>query len=342
MSKEIDLSQYEIRTDMVLEEIESKIPKKGIISQVEEINDMKITRVDVLKEGVSLINKKEGKYITIEFEDVTDSENKDVLRKVFIKELKKMLKYLKIKDKDTCLIIGLGNNKSTPDSLGPLVIERLLVTKHLFSLGEVETGYRNVSAFSPGVMGQTGIETSEMILGIIQKIRPDFLIVVDALASNSISRINKTIQMTDTGIHPGSGVGNARKEISFEILKIPVIAIGIPTVVDAVTIVSDTINYMMKKFAYNKENLDDPSNKLIPFWKLDYLKKEKELSNQEKKNLMGLIGTLSENEIKQLVYEVLNPIGYNMMVTPKEIDFLLEKLSQVIACGLNETLHQKT
>lgn len=342
MSKEIDLSQYEIRTDMVLEEIESKIPKKGIISQVEEINDMKITRVDVLKEGVSLINKKEGKYITIEFEDVTDSDNKDVLRKVFIKELKKMLKYLKIKDKDTCLIIGLGNNKSTPDSLGPLVIERLLVTKHLFSLGEVETGYRNVSAFSPGVMGQTGIETSEMILGIIQKIRPDFLIVVDALASNSISRINKTIQMTDTGIHPGSGVGNARKEISFEILKIPVIAIGIPTVVDAVTIVSDTINYMMKKFAYNKENLDDPSNKLIPFWKLDYLKKEKELSNQEKKNLMGLIGTLSENEIKQLVYEVLNPIGYNMMVTPKEIDFLLEKLSQVIACGLNETLHQKT
>ena len=129
--------------------------------------------------------------------------------------------------------------------------------------------------------------------------------------------------MTDSGIHPGSGVGNERKEISKKILNIPVIAIGVPTVVDAVTIVSDTINYMSKQFAYNKNNIDNPINKLIPISSIDYLKDKniKDLSPKDKKHLMGIIGTLSDEEMKQLVYEVLSPIGYNMMVTPKEIDF---------------------
>ena len=145
--------------------------------------------------------------------------------------------------------------------------------------------------------------------------------------------------MTDTGIHPGSGVGNSRKEISKEILGIPVIAIGVPTTVDAVTIVSDTINYMYKHFSYTKENINNPSNKLMVSTP-NYLKKKIKIDKGDKSKLLGLIGNLEDFEIKQLVFEVLSPVGYNLMVTPKEIDFLIEKLSYIIGEGINKSLHE--
>jgi spore protease len=344
MKKEIDLNRYTVRTDLAIEAIEGVKTQDGIVSKIEEVDNIKVTTVDVLADGIKLLNKKKGKYITIEFEDVTDTNNKEQVKDIFAKELRKLLKHSKIKENDTCLIVGLGNNKSTPDSLGPLSIEKIIVTRHLFELASVDEGFRSVSAFSPGVMGQTGIETSEVIFGIVKNSKPDFIIVIDALASSSLSRINRTIQMTDSGIHPGSGVGNSRREISNEIFGIPVIAIGIPTVVDAVTIVSDTINYMIRKFAYHKENIDNPVNKLIPNISLDYIKDEKdikELSKEDRQNLMGIIGTLSDDEIRQLIYEVLSPIGYNLMVTPKEVDFLIEKLSDVLAGGINNALHRQ-
>ncbi len=342
MFNQKNMQTYQVRTDLAIEALEGIDNKDGIISDIEKIEDMQVTTVEVLEAGTKTINKKQGKYITIEFTDVTDFKNKELVKDVFAKHLKKLLNHSKIKENDTCLIVGLGNNKSTPDSLGPAVIDRVVVTKHLFNLGTVEDGFRAISAFSPGVMGQTGIETSEIIFGVVNEVKPDFLIVIDALASNSIARINKTIQMTDSGIHPGSGVGNARKEISRELLNIPVIAVGIPTVVDAVTIVSDTINYMTKQFAYNKDNIDNPIHKLVPSSQIDYLQADNgDLSDEDKENLMGIIGTLSEEEMKQLVYEVLSPIGYNMMVTPKEIDFLIEKLSEVLAGGINNTLHRQ-
>jgi spore protease len=281
-----------------------------------------------------------GRYITIEFEDITDTGRKETVKKIFSEELKSLIEYLKINEKATCLIIGLGNDKSTPDSLGPSVIDNVIVTKHLFDLGTVNDGYRSVSAISPGVMGQTGIETSEIIFGIVKRVNPDFIIIIDALASSSLSRINKTIQMTDTGIHPGSGVGNSRKEISRELLNIPVIAIGIPTVVDAVTIVSDTISFMQKQMAYNKKNLNRPINKLINPNMVDYTKDNQDLSEDEKEKLMGIIGTLNDNEMRQLIYEVLSPIGYNLMVTPKEVDFIIEKLSDIVSGGINNALHR--
>ena len=144
--------------------------------------------------------------------------------------------------------------------------------------------------------------------------------------------------MTDTGIHPGSGVGNSRKEISKDILGIPVIAIGVPTTVDAVTIVSDTINYMYKHFSYTKENVDNPSNRLMVSTP-NYLKKNVKVDDKDKNNLLGLVGLLNEEEVKQLIFEVLTPIGYNLMVTPKEIDFLVDKLAYVIGNGINKALH---
>ena len=134
--------------------------------------------------------------------------------------------------------------------LVPMVCEHLVITRHLFQLEgyHVEDGYREVSALSPGVMGLTGIETSDIIFGVVEKSKPDFVIAIDSLASRSIERVNATIQISDTGIHPGSGVGNKRKEISKDTLGVPVISIGVPTVVDAVTITSDTIDFLLKHF----------------------------------------------------------------------------------------------
>ena len=338
MSNQIDLSKYTLRTDLAIDVISDDL--EGIESNVENFNDIKVTNVLVKEVGSKKINKKIGNYITIEFSDITDYNHSEALKEVFSKKLKCLLENMKINSSASCLIIGLGNDKSTPDALGPLVINNILVTNHLFLYGDVEKGFRKVSAISPGVMGQTGIETSDLIKGIISSIDTDFVIVVDALASQSIERVNKTIQMTDTGIHPGSGIGNKRKEISSDTLKKPVIAIGVPTVVDAVTIVSDTINYMYKHYSYTKDNINKPSNRLITGG-VNYLKKDVSVDNNLKQELFGVIGNLNDDEVKQLIFEVLSPIGYNLMVTPKEIDFEIEKLSDIIGNGINRALHNK-
>ena len=174
---------------------------------------------------------------------------------------------------------------------------------------------------------------------IVDTSNPSFLIVIDALASSSVERVNKTIQITNTGIHPGSGVGNSRKEISFETIHKPVVAIGVPTVVDAVTIVSDTINYMYKHFSYTKKYIKNPASRLA-IGSSNYLKKGIEIDNNDKENLFGLVGKLDDESIRLLIAEVLSPIGYNLMVTPKEVDFIIEKLSSIISSGINHALHK--
>jgi len=339
MNHEIDLSKYQVRTDLAIELIDENSKLDGIIFKRSSFEDIRVTDVTIEESGSKLINKKTGIYTTIEFNDVTDKSNQDNLLRIFVTKLQEMLKKLNLDINDSCLVIGLGNDRSTPDSLGPLSINNVLVTNHLFELGELSSGFRRVSAINPGVMGTTGIETSDIISSIVDRLKPDFIIVIDALASQSIERVNKTIQMTDTGIHPGSGVGNSRKEISKEILGIPVIAIGIPTTVDAVTIVSDTINYMYKHFSYTKENINNPSNKLM-ISTPNYLKKKIKIDKEDKSKLLGLIGNLEDEEIRQLIFEVLTPVGYNLMVTPKEIDFIIDKLSYVIGEGINKTLHR--
>lgn len=329
MSHEIDLKNSGIRTDLAVELIEKTPTEK---------DGIKITEINLTAEEAKKINKKKGNYITIEFDDITDYENREKIKTIFIEELKKIIKKENIKKDDLCLIIGLGNQKSTPDSLGPLTIEKTLVTNHLYLYGNLEEGFRRVCALSPGVMGETGIETSDLIKEIKETVKPNFIIVIDALAASSVERVNKTIQITDTGINPGSGIGNKRKEISKDILSIPVIAVGVPTVVDAASIVNDTINYMYSHFAYQKENYNRPKNKLS--YNVNYLKYgSKTIKIEDRKHLLGIIGSLDQNETKALINEILNPIGYNMMVTPKEEDFIVEKLSELISEGLNNALH---
>lgn len=339
MGHEIDLKKYEIRTDLVLDTIENSNEK--IQTTINNHGNIKVTKVEVDEETSKLINKKVGNYITIEFEDVTDSDNQKKVEEVFITELKELLNKLGIKKDNSVLIIGLGNEKSTPDSLGPKVIENILVTRHLFLIGEeIESGIREVSAINPGVMATTGIETSDLVNSVVKEINPTFIIVIDALAASSISRINKSIQLTDTGIHPGSGVGNRRKEISSNTLGIPVIGIGVPTVVESSTIVYDTINYLFKHISYIKEN--QSKNKLI-FTRSNYLDKikDRKLSPEEERDVLGLIGELSDIEKKNLIEEVLTSINYNFIVTPKEVDFQIDKLSNLLSSGINKSLHEE-
>ena len=335
MKNEVDLKKYKVRTDLAIEEVKEK--SKNINVKIKAEGNIKVTTVKILKECKNL-NKKKGTYITIEFDDVTDYSNNKNVEKIFIKELSNMLKIKNIKDDDYALIVGLGNNQSTPDAIGPSVIENIIVTNHIYELGLLDQGFRRVSAITPGVKGKTGIETYNVIKSIVLEEKPSFLIILDSLASSSLDHVNKTIQITDAGISPGSGIGNKTKEITEDKLKIPVIAIGVPTVVDATTIVNDTINYMYKHFAYNKQNYNNPVNKLVI--NPNYLDSNVKITEEEKKTLLGIIGTLTQEETKQLIFEVLSPIGYNLMVTPKEIDFQIKKVSQVLANGINNVLNK--
>ena len=333
MNKEIDLSKYKIRTDLAIDEIEQNVQLKGIRSSQKNIEGINVTEV-ILDENNAL-NKKKGKYITLEFEDITDSENADKVCSVLEVVLKDIIE---IKKDSYGLIVGLGNDKSTPDSLGPLTINKIIVTNHIYLLDELSDNFKRLSAINPGVMGETGIETSDIIESVVSRIKPDYLIVIDSLASKSIERLNKTIQLTETGIHPGSGIGNKRKEISYDTIGIPVIAIGVPTVVDAAVIVSDTINFIYKNYEFNKNYSNNPKSKLT-FNNVNYLNNDIVENKEEKEKLLGLVGTLNEEELEMFIYEVLNPIGYNYMVTPKEIDFVIQKLSSIISNSINNVIH---
>lgn len=331
----IDLKNVNIHTDLVIEQINDK----NLIKE-EVINNIKISRVVMDKNN--LLNKKEGNYITIELTDITNYEDRENVGKVLVKEIKDILNKNNIKDNYECLVIGLGNKKSTPDALGPMVIDNILVTRYLFELNaDVKEGIRKVSAIIPGVMGNTGIETIDIIKGIVDNVKPKFIIVIDSLCASSIERLNKTIQLTDTGIHPGSGIGNMRKEISKNTLGIPVIAIGVPTVVESVTIVNDTLEYMFMHLNYLKNNYE--TSKLVVKRNNNYLDKIKssKVSNEDKEILGGIIGSLDEEKKKNLISEVLNNINYNLIVTPKEIDFIIEKLANVISNSINNAINKE-
>ncbi|WP_042345789.1 GPR endopeptidase [Bacillus massiliigorillae] len=360
MEEKVDYSKYAIRTDLALEANEMLIEERtvagekdisqiaGVIIKEKTENDITVSLIEVTAEGAKQIGKKEGNYITIEVQGIRsgDSDTQQRVEEVFAKEFSYFLKKLQIKEDASALIVGLGNWNVTPDALGPSVVENLIITRHLFKLEPetVKEGYRPVSAIAPGVMGITGVETSDIISGVIEKTKPDFVIAVDALAARSLERVNATIQISDAGIHPGSGVGNKRKELSKETLGIPVIAIGIPTVVDAVTITSDTIDYILKHFGKELKEGNRPSRALAPaglnFGKRKKLTDDDLPGEEERKTFMGVIGTLPEEEKRKFIHEVLAPLGHNLMVTPKEVDVFMEDMSNLIANGLNAALHE--
>ncbi|CAG9619379.1 GPR endopeptidase [Sutcliffiella rhizosphaerae] len=357
----LDLSNYQIRTDLAVEANQMAVEKhnrenqtdetvssiEGVVVKERESEGVKIVNVTISEKGAEMTGKKAGNYLTLETTGIRqkDSDLQKKVETVFAKEFSAFLQSVNITKDSSCLVVGLGNASVTPDALGPLVCENLLITRHLFNLQpeSVQDGFRPVSAIIPGVMGITGIETSDIIVGIVEKTKPDFVIAVDALAARSIERVNATIQISDTGIHPGSGVGNKRKELSFETLGIPVIAIGIPTVVDAVSMASDTIDFILKHFGKEMREGSSPSRSLAPagmtFGEKRTLTEEDLPGEEHRKNFLGLVGTLEEQEKRKLIHEVLAPLGHNLMVTPKEVDDFIEDMANVIAEGLNSALH---
>ena len=309
---------FNFRTDMAIERndiykkqnnIENQID--GIETEEEEKDQIKISRVKILNEqGEKALAKPKGDYVTLDVKNIktVDEEGIEKIAEVLGDELREIIKK-HISDTEDILVVGLGNLYVTPDALGPKVVPEIQVTRHILQYmpSAMPEDTRPVSAISPGVLGITGIETMEILKGIVDNIKPKMLIVIDALASRSIERISSSIQIADTGIVPGAGVGNTRKEISIKTLGIPVIALGIPTVVDLASITNDCIDLFIESLQQKAM-----SN--------DYLNKLREKDNYE--------------EIK----EALIPKDYNMIVTPKEIDKLVENMSKIVSKGINMSL----
>ena len=309
---------YNFRTDLAVERndiykkannIKSEIDGVKIDNELQE--DIEISRVKIInEEGEKKLGKPIGNYITLDVKNIkiADDEKIEQISKVLADELRKVIGE-HVKDTEDILVVGLGNIYVTPDALGPKVIPHIEITRHILEYMPkvMPEDTRPVSAISPGVLGTTGIETMEVLKGIVDNIHPKLLIVIDALASRSIERISSSIQIADTGIVPGAGVENKRKEISQKTLGIPVIALGIPTVVDLASITNDCINLFI-------ENLQGKA------MSNSYLNEIKDKDNYE--------------EIK----EALIPKDYNMIVTPKEIDQLIENMSKIVANGINKAL----
>lgn len=298
-----------IHTDLAFEAVDVLQSKEKTFKK---FGNLKVIETKVNKELSKKINKKMGDYYLIDIskEDLNDSESLLNIESFLTKLLKKILKKEKINYKSKGLIVGLGNLNITPDSLGPKVVDKVIVTRHMFELNakELDDGISNICALSPGVMGTTGIETSDIIKAVIDRIKLDYIIVVDALKAGEVSRVNKTIQITNAGISPGSGVGNKRKELSKEVLGIPVIAIGVPTVVDAITIASNTINYLIE--------------------------------NKEISNTLGVLPKLTEAEKYNLLNLIFNEKGLNMIVAPKEVDIDIDNFSEIISGAIDHAVHE--
>ncbi|MFC4388473.1 GPR endopeptidase [Gracilibacillus marinus] len=346
--------QYGIRTDLAIEARDMVVEKgqknteeiQGVTIEEKKFGNIRVTYVEITEEGAEKIGKGKGSYRTIYTDAIRkqDTNLQHETANVFRTQLQELLTKHQLTKDAKALIVGLGNRHVTPDALGPLAIEKVLVTNHLFEFEPeyVAEGYRRVATINPGVMGVTGIETSDIIKGVIEKLKPDFIIAIDALASRSIERVNATIQLSDAGIHPGSGVGNKRKELSQDTLGVPVFAIGVPTVVDAVTITSDAIDYVLKHIGKEWKEKDQPSKSLTPAG-MNFGSRslsDADLPSMEKREkILGMIGSLDEIEKRALMKEVLTPLGHNLMVTPKEIDGYIEDMAHLLAEGINACLH---
>ncbi|MBE7048155.1 MAG: GPR endopeptidase [Ruminococcaceae bacterium] len=307
----------QIRTDLALERhemlMEAATELSGVTVKQEEKGGAHISRVKIESlRAQTQMGKPIGNYITIEFPNINIAEGKDyeALCYTVAQELSALLSLNK---KSNILVVGLGNWNITPDSLGPKVVSRLMVTRHLLQYipEEIDEGIRSVCAISPGVLGITGMETGEVIRGVTNTIKPDAVVVVDALAARSMDRISTTIQLCDTGISPGAGVGNNRKALDKSSLGVPVIAIGVPTVIDAATITTDTL-----QMATDTEKIKKDSK------------------------LYEALTQLDRDEQYRLLKEALPETLNGFIVTPKEVDILIDRVAKVVANGINFSLHK--
>ncbi len=316
----------QVRCDLAVEAKELVTAKKGEDYEIPgvKIEDetisgyIYVTRVQVEnKEGSENIGKEIGHYSSIEMPRRFYGEQSvyEEMCQVCAKELKRLTDPILTSDFDSVLVVGLGNWNITADALGPKVIKSIMVTRHLkeYIPEEIDEGIRPVSAISPGVLGLTGMETGEIIKGLVDRVRPKLVIAIDALCARRVERINTTIQITDTGITPGAGIGNKRQEIDQSSLGVPVIAIGVPTVVDAATIAGEAIQNVVEQL---------------------------EAETKPKKAIGELFQKMNPEEKYALITEGISTGFGNFIVSPKEIDSIIQDLSGVIANGINIALHR--
>lgn len=302
------------RTDLALEaremlnrKVNEEIP--GVVVETIEDEEVIITSVNITTaEAERIMGKGQGKYVTIEAQGLRD-KNTPLQEKIMKKLAEVLVGMVELPKNATVLVIGLGNRNITPDALGPRAVENIVVTRHLQDMlsPELKGGVRSVCAIAPGVLGITGMETVEIVQGIVSKVKPELVIAIDALAAASSRRVLTTVQLTNTGISPGSGVGNKRFGLTKESLNVPVIAIGVPTVVHASTIAMDTIDTLQEH---------------APFAR--YFKSMEHLSDADRKTI-----------VSQVLPEVLG----DLMVTPKEVDRFIEDVGVLIAGGINQAIH---
>lgn len=282
---------------------------EGVTVEASTVDGVQREEVRVRTESAARrLGKPVGRYVTLNFPDLLDRdrEGRARLTDAIRRELDDVMA---LSSHSQVLVVGLGNWNATPDALGPRVVGRIVVTRHLHGglPQDLRGRLRPVAAVAPGVLGITGMETGEIVQGIVERVRPDVVVAIDALAARSVHRIGTTFQIADTGIHPGSGVGNRRAALNRETLGVPVIAVGVPTVVHALTIVRDAMHMMVERLRERSEFLD--------------------LLGEDEDEILGLIG------------EVVDPAVGSMMVTPKEIDRLIGDLVGVLAGALNASLH---
>ncbi len=298
LSPRLNKYSMQIRTDLAMELRELNPDIEGVSEQVENDGEIEIKRITITSDSAaSALGKQRGSYITLDAPQLV-ARPLDLFEKMgecLGKELKKLIE----KDPSECtiLVVGLGNRGVTPDSLGPQVASRIYVTRHIkkFMPDALDFPTAGVCAIAPGVLGITGVETADIVKGVVEKTSPDVIIAIDSLASRRAARISTTVQLSDTGISPGSGVGNLRSELSKNSLGIPVIAIGVPLVVYASTISQDTIGMIAD---------------------------ETGLHNDEEK-------------LKSLAEKVSNERLGSMIVTPKDIDCIVDDMAGIIANGIN-------
>ncbi len=312
---------YPIRTDLALETQERIGHGNGAIKGVDFSenkleNGITISTVHILtRNAEKTMGRPRGYYITIEAPDMIDNDE-GYHREISVelaKIIRKLLPDIKKEPEEeiSALVVGLGNRAVTPDALGPRVIDNMFITRHIIKeYGKYAFGDEHVNKISgivPGVMAQTGMECLEIVRGIVKETHPDFVITVDALAARNAKRLCRTIQLTDTGITPGSGIGNHRHALNQESVGVPVISLGVPTVVDAATIVNDTMYNLIAAM------------------------------NQSKAlgTLTDSLESLDEAEKYELIRELLSPNLNAMFVTPKDIDESIKRLSFTISEGIN-------
>ncbi|MDF2675886.1 MAG: hypothetical protein K0Q97_176 [Bacillota bacterium] len=302
------------RTDLAYEASESLAQQiEGVILKTNKLKHGELIDLEIQnEEAEKKLGKKRGKYITYESYNLKNLSRDD--KNDVIEILSNSIKNISNLNREKVLVVGLGNRRITADALGPRVTDKIKVTRQFFKAynKEYDEDYNEVSILAPGVLGMTGIETINTIVGVVEKIKPTLLIIIDALASRKMKRLCSVVQITDAGIEPGSGIGNMQGSLNEDTLGVKVIAIGIPTVVDTATIVNDTIDLMEETL---RSKTDDVGQ------------------------IMGVLSDLQSDEKHMFIKEILSPMYNESIVTPSGIDELIEDLSDILAESINKAVH---